>query len=94
MTDLPLSFQCLAKPAIPDFGQRYVLWPASRITQVDISSKDGSDLFKLANDFSVRISTIPKPLALRVQGSRGSLKQISERISTLKRVMAVQRTTY
>lgn len=54
------------------------------------SSKDGLDLLRLVNDFSVRISTIPKPLALKVQGLRSSLRQISERIGNLKRVMRAQ----
>ena len=54
------------------------------------SSEDGSDLLRLVNDFSVRISTIPKPLALKVQGLRSSLKLVSERIGNLKRVIRAQ----
>lgn len=50
-----------------------------------ILGKDGSDLLRLAKDFSVRISTVPKPLALKVKGPRSSLRQVSERIGTLKR---------
>ncbi|KAF9651892.1 hypothetical protein BDM02DRAFT_3110010 [Thelephora ganbajun] len=59
-----------------------------------ILGKDGSDLLQLANDFSVRISTIPKPLALKVQGLRSSLKQVSERIGTLKRSIVEEMVRY
>ena len=57
------------------------------------SFKDGSDLLRLVNDFSVRISTIPRPLALKVRGLRSSLRQVFERISNLKRVIHAQYVT-
>ncbi|KII93548.1 hypothetical protein PLICRDRAFT_171287 [Plicaturopsis crispa FD-325 SS-3] len=49
-----------------------------------ILGKDGADLLQLSLDFNVHISMTPKPLALRAEGVRGSLKALTERIEELK----------
>ncbi|KAG9314451.1 hypothetical protein JVU11DRAFT_5248 [Chiua virens] len=47
--------------------------------------KDGADLLQLSMQYNVHISLTASPLALRVEGLRGSLKGLSEYISSLKK---------
>lgn len=48
--------------------------------------KDGADLLQLSMQYNAHISLISSPLALRVEGLRGSLKGLTEYISSLKKV--------
>ncbi|EGN97497.1 hypothetical protein SERLA73DRAFT_75173 [Serpula lacrymans var. lacrymans S7.3] len=50
-----------------------------------ILGQDGADLLQLSMQYNVHISLTSDPLALRVEGLRGSLKQLSEHISLLKK---------
>lgn len=50
------------------------------------SRKDGVDLLQLSMQYNVHISLTSSPLALRVEGLRGSLKGLTEYISSLKKV--------
>lgn len=47
---------------------------------------DGVDLLQLSMQYNVHISLTSSPLALRVEGLRGSLKGLSEYISSFKKV--------
>ncbi|KDQ63655.1 hypothetical protein JAAARDRAFT_169728 [Jaapia argillacea MUCL 33604] len=53
-----------------------------------ILGKDGADLLQLSIQYNVHISLASNPLALRVEGLRGALKDISERIVSLKKGIA------
>ncbi|EIW64440.1 uncharacterized protein TRAVEDRAFT_33225 [Trametes versicolor FP-101664 SS1] len=46
---------------------------------------DGSDLLRLSKDFDVHISLRREPMALQVEGSRGALRDIAERLLILKK---------
>ncbi|KAF8140133.1 hypothetical protein EV363DRAFT_1151759 [Boletus edulis] len=50
-----------------------------------IMGKDGADLLQLSTQYNVHISLTSNPLALRVEGLRGSLKGLTEYISSLKK---------
>ncbi|KAG8219894.1 hypothetical protein J3R82DRAFT_888 [Butyriboletus roseoflavus] len=50
-----------------------------------IMGKDGADLLQLSMQYSVHISLTSNPLALRVEGLRGSLKGLTEYISSFKK---------
>ncbi|EPQ60733.1 hypothetical protein GLOTRDRAFT_124481 [Gloeophyllum trabeum ATCC 11539] len=49
-----------------------------------ILGKDGADLLQLSMDYNVHVSLVSNPLALRVEGSPGSIKQLSRHIHSLK----------
>ncbi|KAI0660400.1 hypothetical protein C8Q70DRAFT_975197 [Cubamyces menziesii] len=50
-----------------------------------ILGKDGSDLLRLSKEYDVHISLRRKPMGLRVEGTRGSLRGLAEHIDTLKK---------
>ncbi|KAF9240874.1 hypothetical protein BU15DRAFT_73727 [Melanogaster broomeanus] len=50
-----------------------------------ILGKDGADLLQLSMQYNVRISLTSNPLALRVEGLRGALKELTEHMSLLKK---------
>ncbi|KAI6031743.1 hypothetical protein BKA83DRAFT_4204738 [Pisolithus microcarpus] len=50
-----------------------------------ILGKDGADLLQLSIQYNVHISLVPDPLALRVEGLRGALKQMTEHIDALRK---------
>lgn len=56
---------------------------------IHISRTDGADLLQLSMQYNVHISLTFNPLALRVEGLRGSLKGLSEYISSLKKVQSL-----
>lgn len=56
---------------------------------VYVSRTDGADLLQLSMQYNVYISLTPSPLALRVEGLRGSLKGLTEYISSLKKVQCL-----
>jgi hypothetical protein len=47
---------------------------------------DGSDLLQMSTEFNVHISLVSEPLSLKIEGLRGSLKLLAEKISNLKKV--------
>lgn len=47
---------------------------------------DGADLLQLSMQYNVHISLASNPLALRVEGLRGTMKQLTEHLSELKKV--------
>ncbi|KAG0708968.1 hypothetical protein DFH29DRAFT_889946 [Suillus ampliporus] len=47
--------------------------------------KDGADLLQLSMQYNVHISLASNPLALRVEGLRGAMKQLTEHLSELKK---------
>ncbi|CDO78228.1 hypothetical protein BN946_scf184726.g3 [Trametes cinnabarina] len=49
-----------------------------------ILGRDGMDLLRLSKEYDVHISLQRKPMALHVEGTRGSLKELGERIYNLK----------
>ncbi|KAI8980691.1 hypothetical protein BD414DRAFT_444068 [Trametes punicea] len=49
-----------------------------------ILGKDGMDLLRLSKEYDVHISMQRKPMALRVEGTRRSLRGLGERIYSLK----------
>ncbi|KAG2044734.1 hypothetical protein BDR03DRAFT_937124 [Suillus americanus] len=50
-----------------------------------ILGKDGADLLQLSMKYNVHISLASNPLALRVEGLRGTMKQLTEHLSELKK---------
>lgn len=50
-----------------------------------IADIDGADLLQLSKEFGVHVSLVQQPLSLKIEGLRGSLKLISERILDLKK---------
>lgn len=50
-----------------------------------ILGKDGADLLQLSMQYNVHISLASNPLALRVEGLRGTMKQLTEHLSELKK---------
>lgn len=50
-----------------------------------ILGKDGADLLQLSMQYNVHISLTSNPLALRVEGLRGTMKQLTEHLSELKK---------
>lgn len=50
-----------------------------------ILGKDGADLLQLSMQYNVHISLASNPLALRVEGFRGTMKQLTEHLSELKK---------
>ncbi|KAI0331950.1 hypothetical protein GY45DRAFT_1299916 [Cubamyces sp. BRFM 1775] len=50
-----------------------------------ILGKDGSDLLRLSKEYDVHISLRRKPMGLRVEGTRGSLRGLAEHIDALKK---------
>ncbi|KAI0931918.1 hypothetical protein AcV5_004709 [Taiwanofungus camphoratus] len=50
-----------------------------------ILGRDGADLLQMSMEYNVHISLVAHPLALRVEGLRGSLKQLNEHITSLKK---------
>ncbi|KAH7911939.1 hypothetical protein BJ138DRAFT_1062086 [Hygrophoropsis aurantiaca] len=50
-----------------------------------ILGKDGADLLQLSMQYNVHISLESNPLALRVEGLRGALKELAEHMSSLKK---------
>ncbi|KAH7931101.1 hypothetical protein BV22DRAFT_1053839 [Leucogyrophana mollusca] len=50
-----------------------------------ILGKDGADLLQLSMQYNVHISLVANPLALRVEGFRGALKELTEHMSALKK---------
>lgn len=50
-----------------------------------ILGKDGADLLQLSMQYNVHISLASSPLALRVEGLRGTMKQLTEHLSELKK---------
>lgn len=50
-----------------------------------ILGKDGADLLQLSMRYNVHISLASNPLALRVEGLRGTMKQLTEHLSELKK---------
>ncbi|KAG1755176.1 uncharacterized protein EDB91DRAFT_277723 [Suillus paluster] len=50
-----------------------------------ILGKDGADLLQLSMQYNVHISLASNPLALRVEGLRGAMKQLTEHLSEMKR---------
>ncbi|KAH9847395.1 hypothetical protein C2E23DRAFT_890069 [Lenzites betulinus] len=49
-----------------------------------ILGRDGSDLLRLSKDYDVHISLRRKPMALRVEGTQGALRDLTEHILQLK----------
>lgn len=49
-------------------------------------SSDGADLLEMSLTYNVHISLTTHPLALRVEGFRGSLKRLTEHIESVKQV--------
>ncbi|KAI0830635.1 hypothetical protein BC628DRAFT_1416167 [Trametes gibbosa] len=49
-----------------------------------ILGRDGSDLLRLSKDYDVHISLRRNPMALRVEGTQGALRDLTEHILTLK----------
>ncbi|KIJ21650.1 hypothetical protein PAXINDRAFT_64419 [Paxillus involutus ATCC 200175] len=50
-----------------------------------ILGKDGADLLQLSMQYNVHISLTSNPLALRVEGLRGVLKELTEHMNSLKK---------
>ncbi|KIJ57886.1 hypothetical protein HYDPIDRAFT_34700 [Hydnomerulius pinastri MD-312] len=50
-----------------------------------VMGKDGADLLQLSMQYNVHISLTSDPLALRVEGLRGALKELTEHMSSLKK---------
>ncbi|KAF9229400.1 hypothetical protein BS17DRAFT_675151, partial [Gyrodon lividus] len=50
-----------------------------------ILGKDGADLLQLSMQYNVHMSLTSNPLALRVEGLRGALKELTEYMSSLKK---------
>lgn len=53
---------------------------------IHVFRTDGADLLQLSVLYNVHISLTFNPLALRVEGLRGSLKGLTEHVSSLKKV--------
>ncbi|KAI9060624.1 hypothetical protein FKP32DRAFT_1656045 [Trametes sanguinea] len=58
-----------------------------------ILGKDGMDLLRLSEEYDVHISLQRKPMALRVEGTRASLKDLGERLWNIKKSF-VEETYY
>lgn len=54
---------------------------------------DGADLLQLSMQYNVHISLASNPLALRVEGFRGTMKQLTEHLSELKKVRLAKFTS-
>ncbi|KAI0361269.1 hypothetical protein OH77DRAFT_1585401 [Trametes cingulata] len=50
-----------------------------------ILGREGMDLLRLSKDYDVHISLRQKPMALRVEGTRSSLRKLTEHINSLKK---------
>ncbi|KAI0673458.1 hypothetical protein C8Q78DRAFT_1076468 [Trametes maxima] len=50
-----------------------------------ILGKDGQDLLRLSKDFDVHISLRRQPMALRIEGTRGTLKELADHIVVLRK---------
>ncbi|KAI0652194.1 hypothetical protein C8Q79DRAFT_1114986 [Trametes meyenii] len=50
-----------------------------------ILGKDGQDLLRLSKDFDVHISLRRQPMALRIEGTRGTLKELADHIIVLRK---------
>ncbi|KAH0838390.1 major facilitator superfamily domain-containing protein [Lanmaoa asiatica] len=68
-----------------DMTEVLVKWMSSPRSCIHVSRKDGADLLQLSMQYNVHISLTSNPLALRVEGLRGSLKALTEHISSLKK---------
>lgn len=79
------SSSCYCKRIIPDSRQRCV-WQHSDFGTFVHVCPDGSDLLRLSKDYDVHISLRRNPMALRVEGTQGALRDLTEHILTLKQV--------
>ena len=48
---------------------------------------DGSDLLQISTDYNVHVAVTPNPLALKIEGLRGSLKKLEALIAEKRKVM-------
>ncbi|KAL7285149.1 hypothetical protein ACG7TL_000241 [Trametes sanguinea] len=60
--------------------------------RTEIVSKDGMDLLRLSEEYDVHISLQRKPMALRVEGTRASLKELGERLWNIKKARFMEET--
>ena len=51
--------------------------------------KDGTDLLRLSQDYDVHISLRQKPMALRVEGTRAAVRQLTEHVLETKKVRQI-----
>lgn len=85
------SASCYCERTVPHPWQRYV-WQCGDCVLFVHSCLDGSDLLRLSKDYDVHISLRRKPMALRVEGTQGALRDLTEHILQLKQVSRKHRS--
>lgn len=73
------------------FPHSWKRWSLPKILPSSCNDKipDGADLLQLSMQYNVHISLASNPLALRVEGLRGAMKQLTEHLNDLKKVRSL-----